>query len=101
MTALASDEAPAWAQLQNPPPGITPAEYSDYSNMSVMASDDGEFPSPPALSNAEEVAQMMSESNNHYNFRPASNLDLIFKPAARINEITPGGVMARPSQPGD
>eukprot|EP00966_Prymnesium_polylepis_P038053 882393-Prymnesium_polylepis.1 len=35
--------------------------------MSVMASDDGKFPSPPALSNAEEVAQMMSKSNNRDN----------------------------------
>ena len=43
MAALASDEAPAWAQLQTPMPGITLAEHSDYSNMSVMGSDDGEF----------------------------------------------------------
>eukprot|EP00966_Prymnesium_polylepis_P021902 503342-Prymnesium_polylepis.1 len=62
-----------------------------------MAFDDGKFPSPPALSNAEEVAQMMSESNNRDNFRPASNLDLTFNDAARINEM----IGARPSQPGD
>ena len=98
MTALATrDEAPAWAQLQNTPPGITPAEYSDYSNMSVKAFADGKFPSPPALSNAEEVAQMMSESNTRDNFRPASNLDLASNAAASINEM----LGARPIQPGD
>eukprot|EP00966_Prymnesium_polylepis_P091830 2125687-Prymnesium_polylepis.1 len=58
MTALASDEAPAWAQLQDLPPGITPAEYSDYSNMSAATPGDAKFLSQPALSNAEEVAQM-------------------------------------------
>ena len=101
MTALASDEAPAWAQLQNTPPGITPAEYSDYSNMPVKAFADGKFPSPPALSNAEEVAQMMSESNTRDNFRPALNLALASNAAsnaaARINEM----LGARPIQPGD
>ena len=98
MTALATrDEAPAWAQLQNTPPGITPAEHSDYSNMSVKAFADGKFPSPPALGNAEEVAQMMSESNNRDNFRPPSNLDLASNAAARINEM----IGARPIQPGD
>eukprot|EP00966_Prymnesium_polylepis_P226951 5251126-Prymnesium_polylepis.1 len=69
--------------------------------MSVVGSDDGELPSPLALSNSEEVAQIMSESNNNDNFRPASNLELIFKSAARLNEMAPGGAMARPNQPGN
>eukprot|EP00966_Prymnesium_polylepis_P325506 7381490-Prymnesium_polylepis.1 len=72
MAALESDEAPAWAELPYPLPGITLAGHSGRSNMSVVGSDDGELPSPPALSNSEEVAQRMSESDNDDIFRAAS-----------------------------
>eukprot|EP00966_Prymnesium_polylepis_P257003 5936570-Prymnesium_polylepis.1 len=49
----------------------------------------------------EEVAQMMSESNNRDNIPPGLNLDLTFNAAARVSEMTPARAMARPSQPGE
>ena len=100
MATLESDEAPAWAPLQNPLPGITLAGHSDRSNMSVVGSDDGEFPSPPTLSNSEEIAQMVSESALD-DISRASKRELIFESGARFDGMASGGTMARPNQPGN
>eukprot|EP00966_Prymnesium_polylepis_P121310 2803711-Prymnesium_polylepis.1 len=87
MAALESDEAPAWAELPYPLPG-TLVGHSDRSNMSVVGSDDGEFPSPPTLSNSEEIAQMVSESALD-NISRASKRELIFESGARFDGMAP------------